>query len=260
MTISQAIALLHNLRANNQPTHVAVLGGASSGAPTNGLHAAPFVATQPRYSLVEFQATLQDDLIGFDERSARRHIAQALAVHTVEDVCVELLAPVLKTIGQMWANGEANVVTEHFATNVVRSQLESIFRSAGEPERGPMILLGCAPGELHEIGALMLAVFLRRAGLRTAYLGQSVEAVSLLQSIRALRPAAVVLVAVLAESARALVELAERIAGLREQGLVFGFGGPAFEAAPELAPTVPGLFLDADLARATSELRATVGT
>jgi hypothetical protein len=40
---------------------------------------------------------------------------------------------------------------------------------------------------------------------------------------------------------------------------LFGFGGPAFSDAPQLAASIPGVFLDADLSHATREIRSTVG-
>jgi methanogenic corrinoid protein MtbC1 len=209
-----------------------------------------------RYSLAELQTMLLHQLANYDEIASRRTIAQALAVHSVEDVCTDLLSPVLDQIGELWADGELNVVAEHFASNVVRAHLESIFRSLGEFETGPLVVVGCAPGEQHEIGALMLAVFLRRVGMRTAYLGQNVETASLLQTIRALRPAAVVLTAVMPESARTVAQVADLVADLSVPGFVLGFGGPAFAGKPESAETIPGLFLDADLAQATSTIRA----
>ena len=256
MTISQAIALLKNLQTDKEATRRPVQSASTSASHGGGQRAVSAQGHAPRYSLTELRDTLLRDLIEFDEVSARRTIAQALAVHTVEDVCVELLAPVMATIGDMWAHGDVNVVAEHFASNLVRSQLESIFRSTGEFPGAPLALVGCAPGELHEMGALMLAVFLRRSGMRTVYLGQSVEMSSLLQTIQALRPAAVVLVAVVSESVRSLSEVAKLIAALRSNGLLFGFGGPAFNDRPEMATSIPGLFLDADLAQAASTIHA----
>jgi hypothetical protein len=62
-----------------------------------------------------------------------------------------------------------------FSAAIVRAQLGSLFRCVGGAIGGPLALVGRAPGEEQEIGPLMLALFLRRGGLRTAYVGQRVE-------------------------------------------------------------------------------------
>lgn len=70
-----------------------------------------------------------------------------------------------------------------FSAAIVRAQLGSLFRCAGGANGALLALVGRAPEEEHEIGSLMLALFLRRAGLRTAYVGQSVELKGLLATV-----------------------------------------------------------------------------
>src|SRR5262249_54361265 len=132
-------------------------------------------------------------LVAFDEVAANRTIGHALAVHRVEDVCLSLFTPTLYSMGDMWASGELSSAVEHFASNIIRAQLESLMRSAAADDGGPLLLVGCAPGELHELGALTLALFLRRSGLHVVYLGQNVEADGLIAAVAAARPAAVLL-------------------------------------------------------------------
>lgn len=259
MTISQAIALLKSLQSSRQPARRADREPAPPHGQTNGHGVAAPVGRPDGYALDELQSTLLHELGNLDEFAARRTMAQAMAVHPVEAVCTGLLAPVLKQIGQLWADGALNVVTEHFATNVVRSHLESIFRNTGELDGGPLALVGCAPGELHEMGALMFALFLRRAGIRVAYLGQAVEADGLIETSRVVRPAVIVLGAVMSESVQPLQDVAKVIADLPGQRPTFAFGGRAFEQQPELAAMVPGLYLDGDLQRAAATVRSRLG-
>jgi methanogenic corrinoid protein MtbC1 len=147
------------------------------------------------------------------------------------------------------------VTVEHFATGVIRAQLEALFRSAASGEGGPLVLVGCAPGELHEIGPLMLALFLRRAGVHVAFLGQNVEPAHLMATVEHLHAACVVLSACMAAKVAPIRDFGTRLSATGARTPLFCFGGRAFDEAPELAQDVPGLFLGGDARAAADEIK-----
>jgi len=275
LTISQAIALLRSLAPSQQrarrgrapaPGDAGATPGASgqggddahddlpdltdvsapqanrSDLPANGSGAARNVPP-PRFALEELAATLIREFTALDESAASRTIAQALAIYPVEEVCLSLLTPTLAEIGRRWAAGEASITVEHFGSAVARAQLDGLFRSAAMGASGPLALVGCAPGEQHELGALMLALFLRRAGLRVVYLGQNLETDDLFNAISVYRPACVVLSAALAPQAQALIAVRRQLRALSEPRPALFFGGQAFSAAPELAAQAADSYL-----------------
>jgi methanogenic corrinoid protein MtbC1 len=250
MTISQAIALMRTLQPARRRARRAQ--AAEAEAPAQVSRVPDF------YSLEILTTTLLTQLTQLAEQEAVRTIAQALAVYTVEETCLQLLQPVLIEIGRRWAAGTLSVTVEHFASAVVRAQLDGLFRSAATNEHGPLVLVGCAGGELHEIGALMLALFLRRAGLRVAYIGQNVESESLAATVAALRPAAVALSATLEEHVPALAEAAQRVAS-RPGAPYICFGGQAFEGRPELADGIRGDFLGSNARHGVDEIKRKLG-
>ncbi|HEX8036481.1 MAG TPA: cobalamin-dependent protein [Ktedonobacterales bacterium] len=242
MTISQAIALLRSLeptRRRGRRTRSLVGLPAETGVQS--------VAPAPgRFSLEDLRSTLLQQFASLDEVAASRTIAQALAIYSVEEVCVSLFTPALVEIGRQWEAGEISITVEHFSTALIRGQLDSLFRSAAGNEGGPLVLVGCAPGELHELGALMLALFLRRVGVRVAYLGQNVETEALLSTVATLRPAGVVLSASLSQHTETLAQVGERLRSSASTATIqplFCFGGQAFTSAPESAKAVPGHYL-----------------
>lgn len=251
MTISQAIALLRTLEPVRRKGR---RGRALPGAPAEPAVAVPAARQPDLYALDILAATLLRQLTELDEAAAVRTIAQALAVYTVEEVCLHLFQPVLVEIGQRWAEGSHEVTVEHFASALIRAQLDSLFRSAPMQESGPLVLVGCAASELHELGALMLALFLRRAGLHVAYVGQSVEAQSLASTVAALKPACIVLSATLPAHVETLADTARGLLA-RSGAPLFCFGGQAFEASPELAEGIPGRFLGSDALHAVDEIK-----
>ncbi|HEU5199466.1 MAG TPA: MerR family transcriptional regulator [Ktedonobacterales bacterium] len=182
-----------------------------------------------------------------DEAEAASLLAQAFALFSVEQVIEQLIEPVLSRIGDEWAIGQLSVTVEHFTTTLLRSQLETLYRSEPAPTSGPLVLVGCAPEEQHEIGALILALLLRRqhAGLRVVYLGQNVEPTHLLESVQTLRPTAVCLSAALREHTKGIADIAQKLAALppvQRPHLIFG--GRAFLADAAPPRPIDGIFLN----------------
>jgi methanogenic corrinoid protein MtbC1 len=249
MTISQAIALLRSL----EPTRRRGRRGKPAAAPAQA--AASPSAAMDCFALDGLVEALFTQFAGLDEAGARRTVAQALAVHPVEEVCLGLFAPVLHEIGHRWAASGLGFTIEHFALAVIRAQLEGLYHSMLVAEQGPLVLVGCAPGELHEIGPLMLALFLRRAGVHVAYLGQDCEPEALVAAVAALKPAYVLLSASQPTSARALAAVGQRLRALPPPPPSLGFGGKAFAQAPELTEAIPGQYLNGDLRQAIMAIK-----
>lgn len=256
LTISQAIALLRSLEASRRRGRRVRV----TGAVAQEIHeatAANIVAPQSAsaLSLGDLRAELLNHCLQLDEASATNTIAQAFAVYSVEDVCLHLFMPTLTQLGQMWQDGDIPSAIEHFASALIRGRLDSVFRSSPTYERAPLMMVGCAPGELHEIGALMLALFLRRAGLHVVYLGQSVELESLLSTIQSSRPAGLLLSATMRPQAEALGEIARRLEEMGQCAPGFYVGGQALTDDPELASQIQGTFLGLDAPNAALEIK-----
>jgi DNA-binding transcriptional MerR regulator len=251
MTISQAIALLRSLEPVRRRGR-----RARSLAPNAAEVTAPSIPdlTIARFSLDDLVTTLLNQFSNLDEYAVHRTTMQALAVYTVEDVCLHLFAPILVELGRRWAAGELQTTVEHFATALIRGQLDGLFRSAAISRSGPLVLVGCAPGELHELGALMLALFLRRAGIRIVYLGPNIEVEGLLATVASQRPSCVLLSASLAPQAEALALLAERMKLTGGQPALY-FGGRAYLEDPAVAERIPGYYLGSDACAAVDEIK-----
>jgi DNA-binding transcriptional MerR regulator len=95
---------------------------------------------------------------------------QAFAVLPLEVSLDEVLAPTLRWIGEEWHGGRLTIAQEHAASARVRAKLEQLMADQRGEVRGTAVL-ACAPGELHDLGLLMLAVALRADGWRVEYLG-----------------------------------------------------------------------------------------
>ena len=207
------------------------------------------------YNMQSVREHVLDAFKVLDETKASILMASMLAIYTVEQVCSELIVPTLWQIGQLWEEGKITVSVEHFASAYFRGLLTNLFHVAHSTGEGPLVLVCCAPGEPHEIAPLMLALLLRRAGMRVAYLGQSIESAGLLQTIQQLAPAIVCVSLTMPAYLAALIDLGQQIEALSEPRPIFAFGGQVFIHYKHLIPQVPGTYVDGDLQASITEIK-----
>lgn len=110
---------------------------------------------------------------------------QAFAVLPLPVALQDVVAPVLRRIGDEWHDGRLSIAQEHAVTSRVRAKLEQLMADARGGVRGTAVL-ACAPGEQHDLGLLMLAVALRADGWRVEYLGANTPVDHVLDFARSL--------------------------------------------------------------------------
>ncbi|SRR5579875_1703118 len=191
----------------------------------------------------------------FDTLGANRILREALTSHTVESICVALLAPALARLSDLQTRSEVTPPEEQFGVNYVRGFLYSVFHQTPERSRAPLVVVGCGPKDVADINALLLAVFWRRAGARVAFLGQDVDANSLVKEVDRLRPALIALSVSTSQRVRALTRMAKAIEQLPAPRPIFAYCGLAFTRNPELQRKVNGVYLGDDAGVATWHLR-----
>jgi len=170
-----------------------------------------------------------------------------LAIYSVEQVCTELITPTLWEVGQRWEQGLITVTIEHFASAFFHGLLTNLLHVTPTSQLNPLVITCCAPGEVHELALLMLSLFLRRAGLRVAYLGQNIETESLLQTVRQLSPALICVSLTLIPYLEAVIELGQKLQELPPPRPILIFGGQVFKQHPDLITLVPGVYIDGDM-------------
>ncbi|HEU4451358.1 MAG TPA: MerR family transcriptional regulator [Gaiellaceae bacterium] len=130
-------------------------------------------------------------LDAFDEPGAQQALDRALAAVSLDTVLRDLLVPYLADLGERWEAGTATVAQEHFATSLLRGRLLGLARGWGQGT-GPLAVLACAPGELHDLGLISFGLALRARGWRIAYLGPDTPVDTLLETAGSLGPDLVV--------------------------------------------------------------------
>src|SRR5581483_1689890 len=194
----------------------------------------------------------------FDEAGAHILMSSMLAIYPIEQVCTDLITPTLWQIGQLWSEGELTVSVEHFASNFFRALLTNLLRVTPSPLTGPLVIACCAPGELHELAMLMLTLFLRRNGIRVAYLGQNIETTGLLHTIKQVTPAMICISLTMSSYLPELIQLGQQIQHLPEPRPLLAFGGQAFSQQKQTQPQVSGLYLNGDMREVVIQIRTII--
>jgi MerR family transcriptional regulator, light-induced transcriptional regulator len=219
------------------------------------------VQTPPRggRSFPAVRADLGQALLALDADRADDVLTEAFTLFSVEDVCLQVLQPLLIDIGDRWHAGELSVAEEHYATSFVRARLFGLLQ-AYQPShtRGPVVFTACAPDEWHEVGILIVSVFLARRGLSVRYLGPNLPLEGLAAIVGRHHPAAVVLSAQSQETARKLRRAAQAVQEGPPPHPRVVFGGQAFNSDPRLRTSIEGTYVGPDAAAAADAIASLV--
>ena len=147
-------------------------------------------------------------------------------------------------LGKLWKDGKISVATEHLATNFLRHHLLVwMMTGSAADDRVPPTVLSCAPDEWHEGSLLIMSVLLRRRRWLLPYLGQSVPLPDLAALVRKVHAPAVVLVAMVEQTAGKFTRLASYFPEVKETGRpAIVFGGTVFTEKPEWREKSPAFF------------------
>jgi methanogenic corrinoid protein MtbC1 len=258
MSISRACDMLRHL--GGDPGPVASHQAPASAGTTRTI--SPFQAPNEATSFDALRADLLASFKAVDEARAGAILSNALSLYSIEDVCLNLLQPVLYDVGEGWLSGDISVAVEHYSSSFVRARLENLFHSSPNNPQGTLAIVGCAPNELHELGAMFMAVFMRRAGYRVVYLGQNVPIDSLISMVNALQPSVICMSASRAETAASLYKLREFLDDMeRKYGRspLLTYGGQVFNRYPHITERLGGIYLGEDARQALQKLGEHLG-
>jgi methanogenic corrinoid protein MtbC1 len=181
--------------------------------------------------------TLRDDylaaLLAGDATRARWLVDEAVeAGMEVRALYLDVLAPALAEVGERWVAGEVSVAHEHYATAVTQGILGVLaphIRVA--PASGRLAVVACTPGELHALGAQMVADFLEGEGWEVLALGASTPATDLAALVDDERPDLVALSTSVANNLEGAADAVRHLRELAEPPFV-AVGGRAWGAMP----------------------------
>jgi methylmalonyl-CoA mutase cobalamin-binding subunit len=87
-----------------------------------------------------------------------------------------VIAPLAVSIGNLWRDGSIMAAHEHFASSVIRSFLTRNSKPYALNGNAPVLVVATPSGQLHELGAVMVAAGANDLGWRVVYVGASLPA------------------------------------------------------------------------------------
>lgn len=88
----------------------------------------------------------------------------------------KIIAPLAQKLGDLWRDGTITAAHEHFASAVIRNFLLQTSKPYAANGAAPVLVVGTPAGQLHELGAVMVAAAANDLGWRVIYLGTSLPA------------------------------------------------------------------------------------
>jgi methanogenic corrinoid protein MtbC1 len=191
--------------------------------------------------------------LAFDRHRADDILNEAFALYPIERICVEIFQQGLSEIGERWYHGTVTVQQEHFVSAQVIRRLEALINATPDPIREHIIMIGCTPGEQHTYPSLFISLMLRRKGYKVIDLGADIPLDQLQQTIAAIQPDLVLMVAQQLTTAASILTVAYLLQGW---GVRFAYGGLIFNRIPSLRTRIPAHFLGEDLAGALTTIES----
>jgi len=129
-------------------------------------------------------------LLDGDSNAATRIVHELIAKRaTVADIYLEVLAPGMFQIGELWCDGKVNVAQEHLATQITLGQMDKLRLIQSAPRSlSYRVMVCCVEGEHHFIAARMAADLFQMEGWQVDFLGPDVPTAALIEIVSARRP------------------------------------------------------------------------
>lgn len=106
-------------------------------------------------------------------------LGRAAVAYGQHGLLENVISPTAVKVGELWRDGLITAAHEHFASAVIRNFLIRNSRPYGLNGGTPAIAIATPAGQLHELGAVMVAAAANDMGWRVIYLGASLPAVEI---------------------------------------------------------------------------------
>jgi len=121
------------------------------------------IAAIEKLNSVELEETLERAAVAFGQHGLLQKV----------------ISPLAQKIGELWQSGAITAAHEHFASAVIRNFLVRNSTPYALNANVPTLVVATPAGQLHELGAVMVAAAANDMGWRVMYLGTSLPAVEI---------------------------------------------------------------------------------
>ncbi len=178
-----------------------------------------------------------DALLKADRRKALDTIMTTYKNGTsIKDIYMKVFQVAQLEVGRLWQTNKISVAQEHYitaSTQVIMSQLYPFLFNTKKV--GKNLVITCVNGELHEIGARMIADFFEMDGWNTYYLGANSPVSSIIKTIESYQADVLAISATMTFNISAVTELIIQVRNNPvSKAVKIVVGGYPFKIAPNL--------------------------
>ena len=154
-----------------------------------------------------------------------------------------VIAPLVQKIGDLWAEGSLKVVNEHMASAVIRSFLGDVLRSSEVPPGAPKMVISTPTGQLHELGAMIVATVAVAAGWEAIYFGPNLPAEEIAAAVETTGAEVVALSIVYPEDDPRIIGDMKKLRRYLPEATVIIAGGRAAPVSQEILEEINAMFI-----------------
>jgi methanogenic corrinoid protein MtbC1/DNA-binding XRE family transcriptional regulator len=142
------------------------------------------------FDLTPYQQRYLRALLDGDRDDASSIVSELIPKRArVADIYLQVLAPAMFQIGELWCDGKVNVAQEHLATQITLEQMDKLRLIQSIPRSlSYRVMVCCVEGEQHFIAAKMAADLFQMEGWQVDYLGPNVPTAALIEIVSARHP------------------------------------------------------------------------
>jgi DNA-binding transcriptional MerR regulator/methylmalonyl-CoA mutase cobalamin-binding subunit len=127
-------------------------------------------------STEDFAANSLESIRALNTRQFEEVLTRAILAYGQHGLLERLIGPLVRQIGELWRDGSITAAHEHFASAVIRNFLVRNYKPFAYSHEMPTLVVATPAGQLHELGAVMVAAAANDLGWRVIYLGTSLPA------------------------------------------------------------------------------------
>jgi len=198
-------------------------------------------------------------ILGGQRKAALTIVDKALrAGHSHIDIYVNVFTEALHRVGELWERNTISVAQEHMATSITQYAIAAIYPCLvpADVQRGSMVVTGVS-GELHQIGANLVADAMEAKGWDVQFLGSNLPDSSVVAAVEESSASVLCVSTTIVANLPSVVELVRTVRGkLGERAPKIVLGGAAYRMAPRFAQELGAAEPFTDLRRALTMLCA----
>ena len=163
----------------------------------------------------------------FEGERLRRLLQRARLQFGQRGMLRQVITPLIGLIGVAWQEGHLRSGQEHLGTAIIREVLMTPVPGSHTAANAPELVVATPSGEIHELGALLVASSARDLGWRVTYLGPNLPAEEISSCARARRARVVALSVVYPEHCPTVLAQIRELRKLLPEEITLAVGGRA---------------------------------